>query len=195
MSLKRIVIVTLILILLPFTLKVQGGDFGQGNSLFSDIKAHKVGDILTVNIYENTQATNKAETKTEKSGQSSASGGPGSGFLDFIPLFGAKMESKNSFGGKGENLRNRNLRAKMSVTVVAVKENGDLVIEGTRTVAISTDKETLTLTGIVRQRDISSNNSIESYLIADAEISYRGKGSITNASRPGPVMRFLNWLF
>jgi flagellar L-ring protein precursor FlgH len=195
MSLKRIIIVTLILVLLPFTLKVQGGDFGQANSLFSDIKAHKVGDILTVDIYENTQATNKAETKAEKSGSSSTSGGPGTGFLDFIPLFGASMQNKNTFDGKGENLRNRNLRAKMSVTVVAVKDNGDLVIEGTRTVGISTDKETLTLTGIVRQRDISPDNSIESYLIADAEISYRGKGSITNASRPGPVMRFLNWLF
>jgi flagellar L-ring protein precursor FlgH len=192
---KRILIATLILILLPFTIKLQGGDFGQASSLFSDIKAHKVGDILTVNIYENTQATNKAETKAEKSGQVSTSGGPGTGFLDFIPLFGAKAESKNTFDGKGENLRNRNLRAKMSVTVVAVKENGDLVIEGTRTVGISTDKETLTLTGVVRQRDIASDNSIESYLIADAEISYQGKGSITNASRPGPVMRFLNWLF
>jgi flagellar L-ring protein precursor FlgH len=195
MSIKRIIIVTLILILLPFTLKVRGGDFGQGSSLFSDIKAHKVGDILTVNIYENTQATNKAETKAEKSGASSTSGGPGTGFLDFIPLFGAKIENKNSFDGKGENLRNRNLRANMSVTVVAVKDNGDLVIEGNRTVGISTDKETLSLTGVVRQRDIKSDNSIDSYLIADAEISYRGKGSITNASRPGPVMRFLNWLF
>jgi flagellar L-ring protein precursor FlgH len=195
MSLKRIIIATLILILLPFTIKVSGGDFGQGSSLFSDIKAHKVGDILAVNIYENTQATNKAETKAEKTGKFSTSGGPGTGFLDFIPLFGAKTENKNSFDGKGENLRNRNLRAKMSVTVVAVKENGDLVIEGTRTVGISTDKETLTLTGVVRQRDIKSDNSIDSYLIADAQISYRGKGSITNASRPGPVMRFLNWLF
>jgi flagellar L-ring protein precursor FlgH len=195
MSFKKILIATLLLILLPFTIKVQGGDFGQGNSLFSDIKAHKVGDILTVNIYENTQATNKAETKAEKTGQSAVEGGPGVGFLDFIPLFGASMKNKNTFDGKGENLRNRNLRAKMSVTVVALRENGDLVIEGTRTVGISTDKETLTLTGIVRQRDINSDNSIDSYLIADAEISYRGKGSITSASRPGPIMRFLNWLF
>jgi len=195
MSLKRIIIATAILILLPFTIKVYGGDFGQSSSLYADIKAHKVGDILTVNIYENTQATNKAETKAEKSGAFSTSGGPGTGFLDFIPLFGAKAENKNSFDGKGENLRNRNLRAKMSVTVVALRENGDLVIEGTRTVGISTDRETLTLTGIVRQRDIGSDNSIESYLIADAEISYKGKGSITSASRPGPIMRFLNWLF
>ncbi len=195
MNMKRILIATVILVLLPFTIIVRAGDFGQTKSLYADIKAHKVGDILTVNIYENTQATNKAETRTEKNSESSVEGGPGTGFLDFIPLFGASFASKNTHDGKGENLRNRNLRAKMSVTVVAVKENGDLVIEGTRTVGISTDKETLTLTGVVRQRDINADNSIDSYLIADAEITYSGKGSITNGSRPGPIMRFLNWLF
>ncbi|MEE9441137.1 MAG: flagellar basal body L-ring protein FlgH [candidate division Zixibacteria bacterium] len=195
MNIKRILIITAVMLLLPFTLKIYGGDFGQAASLFSDIKAHKVGDILTVNIYENTQATNKSESKIEKAGKFETSGGPGTGILDFIPLFGVKGENKNSFDGKGENLRNRNLRAKMSVTVMAVKENGDLVIEGTRTIGISNDRETLTLSGVVRQRDINPDNSIESYLIADAQISYRGKGAITDASRPGPIMRFLNWLF
>jgi flagellar L-ring protein precursor FlgH len=195
MNIKRILIATLIFVLLPFTIKVMGGDFGQSASLFTDIKAQKVGDILTVNIYENTQATNKTETKTEKSGEFSTSGGPGTGILDFIPLFGAKGENKNSFDGKGENLRNRNLRARMSVTVVAVKENGDLVIEGSRTVGITTDRETLNLTGVVRQRDINPDNSIDSYLIADAQITYRGKGAISDGSRPGPIIRFLNWLF
>ncbi|MEZ5359441.1 MAG: flagellar basal body L-ring protein FlgH [Candidatus Zixiibacteriota bacterium] len=195
MNIKRILILTAILLLLPFTISIRGGDFGQGMSLFSDIKAHKIGDILTVNIYENTQATNKSESKTEKSGSFETSGGPGTGILDFIPLFGAKGENKNSFDGKGENLRNRNLKAKMSVTVVAVRENGDLVIEGHRTVGISNDRETLTLSGVVRQRDINPDNSIESYLIADAQIAYQGKGAITDSSRPGPIMRFLNWLF
>jgi flagellar L-ring protein precursor FlgH len=83
----------------------------------------------------------------------------------------------------------------MSVTVVATKENGDLIIEGNRSVGISNDRETLTLTGIVRQRDIKPDNSIDSYLIADAQISYRGKGATNDAARPGPIMRFLNWLF
>ncbi len=195
MNIKRILIATMIFVLLPFTVKVIGGDFGQAKSLFSDIKANKVGDILSVNIYENTQATNKTETKTEKTGKFSTSGGPGVGTLSFIPLFGAKGENKNTFDGKGENLRNRNLRARMSVTVVAVKENGDLIIEGNRTVGISNDRETMTLTGVVRQRDINPDNSIDSYLIADAQIIYRGKGAINDGSRPGPVMRFLNWLF
>ena len=193
--LKRIIIATLLLLLIPFAIKLRGGDFGQSSSLYSDIKAHRVGDILSVNIYENTQATQKSEAKTEKSGKFSVEGGPGSGLLDFIPLFGASGENKNSFDGKGENLRNRNLRAKMSVTVVSVRDNGDLVIEGSRTVGISNDRETLTLSGVVRQRDVNPDNSIDSYLIADAQIIYRGKGAINDGSRPGPIMRFLNWLF
>ncbi|HDL02734.1 MAG: hypothetical protein DRP46_07210 [Candidatus Zixiibacteriota bacterium] len=195
MKIKRIIILTVIMLLLPFSLRVWAGDFGQSQSLFTDIKAHRVGDILTVLIYENSMASTKAETKTEKDSESSTSGGPGIGKLDFIPLFGAEAESSNSFNGKGENLRNQNLRAKMSVTVVAVRENGDLIIKGSRTIGISKDRETMTLTGVVRQRDITAANAVESYKIADAEITYTGKGAASTASRPGIVMRFLNWLF
>ena len=55
--------------------------------------------------------------------------------------------------------------------------------------------ETMTLTGVVRQKDVKPDNTIESYLIADAEIHYTGKGTANDAARPGIVMRFLNWLF
>nr|MBN2276239.1 flagellar basal body L-ring protein FlgH [candidate division Zixibacteria bacterium] len=195
MNLKKILFITLLLLLLPFTLRVLSGDFGQGTSLFTDIKAHKVGDILTVLIYEASNASSQAETKTEKSGEFSTSGGPGIGTLDFIPLFGAAGSNENSYNGKGENLRNQSLRAKMSVTVVEVRENGDLVIKGSRTIGISKDKETLALTGVIRQKDVTPENTIDSYLIADAEINYNGKGVADSASRPGIVMRFLNWLF
>jgi len=195
MKFLKILLWTAIFLFLPFGLKVWSGDFGQSSSLFTDIKAHKVGDILTVLIYESSNATSQAETKTEKTGKFSTKGGPGIGSLDFIPLFGADGENKNSFDGKGQNLRNQVLQAKISVTVVEVKENGDLVIKGTRTIGISKDKETICLTGVVRQKDISPDNTIDSYLIADAEITYTGKGAASTGSRPGIIMRFLNWLF
>jgi flagellar L-ring protein precursor FlgH len=83
----------------------------------------------------------------------------------------------------------------MSVTVVEVKQNGDLIIEGSRTIGISGDRETLALTGVVRQKDITPDNTIDSYQIADAEIHYTGKGNANTSARPGPLMRFLNWLF
>ena len=195
MNIKRILLILAVLLLLPFTIKVYGGDFGQAQSLFTDIKAHKVGDILTVLIYEQSRASTKVESKTEKSTKASVSGGPGIGSLNFIPLIGADGENSNSFDGKGENKRDGSLRAKMSVTVLEVKSNGDLIIEGSRTIGISSDRETLTLTGVVRQKDITPDNTIDSYLIADAEIHYTGKGNNNTASRPGFVTRFFNWIF
>jgi flagellar L-ring protein precursor FlgH len=195
MDLKKILFITAILLLLPFTIKLWSGDFGQAGSLFTDIKANRIGDILTVMIYEYSNATTQAETKTEKTGDFSTEGGPGAGSLRFIPFFGASGSNKNSYDGKGENQRTQSLRGKMTVTVVGLKENGDLIVRGSRTIGISKDKETMTLTGVVRQKDIKPDNTIESYLLADAEISYTGKGAANTASRPGIVMRFLNWLF
>lgn len=192
---KRILILALILVLLPFTIKVFGNDFGQSQSLFTDVKACKVGDILTVLIFEQNQGSSKAETKTEKSTTAQMKGGPGVGPLDFIPLFSLDGNNSNSYDGKGENTRNGSLRAKMSVTVIARKENGDLIIQGSRTLGISGDRETLTLTGVVRQKDITRDNTIDSYLIADAEISYTGKGSANTGSRPGFFTRLINWMF
>ncbi len=195
MKCKKTAIILLALLLLPFAVKLRAADFGQNQSLFTDIKAHQVGDILTVLIYEQNRASQQVETKTEKTTKFSTSGGPGVGTLDFLPLFGVDGSSKGTHDGKGENIRNGSLRAKMSVTVVEVRPSGDLVIEGSRTIGISGDRETLALTGVVRQKDIAPDNTIDSYLIADAEIHYTGKGNATTASRPGFLMRFLNWLF
>ncbi len=188
-------LVLIVLLALPFGLKVNGQDFGQRQSLFTDVKANKVGDILTVMIYENNRAQQSVETKTEKSTEFSTSGGPGLGTLDFIPLFGASGSNENKFDGKGENSRNGSLRARMSVTVVELRTNGDLVIEGNRTIGVNGDRETLTLTGVVRQKDVTPQNTVDSYLIADAEIHYSGKGNANTGSRPGFFTRFINWLF
>ena len=196
MNIKKIGFILFVLLLLPFTLKVYGGnDFGQTQSLFTDIKANVIGDILTVLIFEQSRATQKAESKTAKSTQASVSGGPGIGPLKFIPIFGAEGKNNTTFDGKGESLRNGTFSAKMSVTVVAVKDNGDLIIQGSRTIGLSGDRETMSLTGIVRKKDISANNTIDSYLIADAEISYSGKGNANSAQRPGFFTRFFNWVF
>lgn len=195
MKLLKFLLILSVLLALPFSIKVMGNDFGQSQSLFTDVKANRVGDILTVLIYEQSSATQSVESKTEKSTESSTSGGPGIGPLDFIPLFGAEGQNETSFDGKGENMRNGTLQAKMSVSIIAVKANGDLVVQGSRTVGISGEKETLTLTGVVRQKDISPSNTIESYLIADAEIHYSGKGNATTGSRPGFFTRVLNWIF
>lgn len=195
MNMKRFILLLIILLLLPFTLKLNGQDFGKAQSLFSDIKAHGVGDILTVLISEQNRASNQVETKTEKSTEISTQGGPGLGSLDFIPVFGASADNSNKFDGKGENLRTGSIVARITVTVVEVKSNGDLVIEGSRVIGINGDQETIYLSGTVRSRDVSSENTIESYQIADAEISYTGKGNASTTARPGFFTRLINWIF
>ena len=186
---KKVLIFLLIFLLLPFTLKLKGQDFGSGQSLFSDIKAHSVGDILMVNIVEQNRATSQVESKTEKGGSFGASTSQGLGPLDFIPLMGASGKLDYGFDGKGENLRSGSVRAKMSVTVTKIRPNGDLVIEGTRVLGISGDTETLTLKGVIRTKDITPDNTIQSYLIAEAEVTYTGKGNTNTGARPGILQR------
>ncbi len=95
MNFKRLLFLLAALLLLPFSLKVQGQDFGKGQSLYADIKAHQVGDVLTVLIVEQNRASNQVETITEKSTKINASGGPGLGSLGFIPMFGVKADNSN----------------------------------------------------------------------------------------------------
>ncbi|MFQ5607708.1 MAG: flagellar basal body L-ring protein FlgH, partial [Candidatus Zixiibacteriota bacterium] len=99
------------------------------------------------------------------------------------------------YDGKGEVRKNQSLRAKMTVTIVGRKKNGELIIEGSRSVGIGPNTETMYLTGVVRTKDITSDNTIDSYLIADAKIAYDGSGPSQNSSRPGIVSRLLGWLF
>jgi flagellar L-ring protein precursor FlgH len=195
MNMKKLLLFLIALLLLPFSLKVFGNDFGKGQSLFSDIKAHRVGDVLTILIVEQNRASNQVETKTEKSTDLSTSGGPGIGSLRLIPAFGADASNSSSFDGKGENRRSGTIQAKISVTVVDVRDNGDLVIEGTRVIGINGDEESIFISGIVRSKDITPDNTVDSYQVADAEISYTGKGNASTASRPGFFTRLLNWVF
>ena len=195
MNYRKVLLILVALLLLPFALKLRADDFGRNQSLFTDIKAHSVGDILTVHIFEQSRASSQVESKNEKSANYSLQGGPGAGVLGFVPLFGVDADASTTMDGKGENLRNGSLRAKMSVTVIALKPNGDLVVEGSRTVGISGDREVLTLTGVVRSKDVTAENTVPSHLIADAEIHYTGKGPASTTARPGFVSRMINWLF
>ncbi|MEE8575976.1 MAG: flagellar basal body L-ring protein FlgH [candidate division Zixibacteria bacterium] len=196
MKMRNFLIFLALLLLLPFSLQLRGQDFGKGQSLFSDIKAHRIGDIVTILISEQNRATSQVESKNEKSSDMSMSGGPGLGpLLEKIPLFGLSGKAENKFDGKGENLRQGSIRARISCTVTDVRPNGDLVIEGTRVIGISKDRETITVSGKVRSRDVSPDNTVASHLIADAEISYAGKGASTTSARPGFFSRLFGWLF
>ncbi len=167
----------------------------KSRSIFTDHKAHDVGDLITVLIVETSSASNKAKTTTEKSTEASTEGTAGLGPLDFIPLWGASGGDAMKYDGKGQTEKSGSLKAKMTVSVKAVKPNGDLVIEGTRLVKIDNEEETLFLTGSVRSRDVADDNTVYSFQIADAQISTRSKGTVTDGHRPGFITRLINWIF
>lgn len=167
----------------------------KSRSLFTDHKAHDVGDLITVMIVESSSATNKAKTTTEKSSEVTTEGTAGLGPLNFIPMWGASGGNALKYDGKGQTEKSGSLRAKMTVSVIAIRSNGDLVIEGNRLVKVDNEEEALFLTGVVRSRDVSDDNTVYSYQIANAQISTTSKGTVTNGHRPGFITRLINWIF
>ena len=166
-------------------------DSSSGGSLFTNTKAHTVGDILRVVISESASAT--SDTKTGTEGKSEVGGSAGAGFLDFIPLWGVSQDSK--YEGKGQTSRKGKLNAIMSVRIVEELPGDQFRIEGAREVKRNGETDKMSLTGIIRKRDISPQNTIDSAAIAEAKISYDGRGEVSGGDRPGVIMRLVNWLF
>jgi flagellar L-ring protein precursor FlgH len=164
-------------------------------NLYSDHRAVRNDDILTVMIIESAKAGSESNTKTSKENSIGASADGGSGALKFLPAFGANGSSKVGFDGSGGTSREGSLVATISARVTKVLDNGNLTIEGSKVVEINQEKEIIKLTGIVRPQDILTNNIVYSSSIADAQITYTGKGSVNTGQRPGVLARFLNWIF
>ncbi|MCZ7587069.1 MAG: flagellar basal body L-ring protein FlgH [Deltaproteobacteria bacterium] len=168
-------------------------DNNSDNYLFTDHKARRVNDVITVNIIEDSDAKGKADTKTEKT---STIGAGVDGFfgmeqvaarrnpnLRLDTLVGAKTGTK--FNGKGETKRSGKLVAVMSCLVVDVLPNGNLVIRGERRLRLNDEDYIMVMSGIVRPRDIHSDNSVESTMVADARIEYLGEGVLADKMKPG----------
>lgn len=164
-------------------------------NLYSDHRAVRNDDILTVLIVESAKAGSESNTKTSKENSIGASADGGSGALKFLPAFGANGSSKVGFDGSGGTSREGSLVATISARVIKVLDNGNLAIEGSKVVEINQEKEIIKLSGIVRPQDIMTNNIVYSSSIAEAQITYTGKGAVNSGQRPGVLARFLNWIF
>ena len=163
-------------------------------SMFADRVARHVGDVLTIQIIENTTATAVAGTNTKEEYDAGLQGS-GTGGLDFIPLFSAGGSSKSEHKGDGRTVRQGRLTGVISARVVEVFPNGNLRVEGQKTLIINGERQLTVLSGVVRPEDISPGNVIRSDLIADAEITFKGKGVLANTERPGFFARIFDWFF
>jgi flagellar L-ring protein precursor FlgH len=176
---------------------VPGLGQAQPVSLFSDPKAANIGDVLTVIIAESASATNQTATSTDKSNQAQVSSTvPGGGnLLSFIPLHSLQSNASNQYQGRASTSRSAQLTARITVTVVGKKPNGDLIIEGSRNLKINGETEAIYLSGTVNPAAVGADNTILSSSVGELQLEYTGKGTLTQGSRPGIFVRLLNWIF
>lgn len=172
--------------------------------LYEDMRAMRVGDILTIKIVEDFKGSKSADTSVERDStiQNSLTGS-GKGYVGIPGFrlgaeatrgFGIDASASNKFGGKGATNRQGALTGTISVVVSEVLPNGDLRIEGRREVTVNSEKQLMTIAGIVRRVDVDTKNNVLSSAIADAKIAYSGLGVLDDVQRPGWLVRVLDWI-
>lgn len=177
-------------------------DVGSSGTMFLDYKARKIGDIVIVNIVESASASNSSSASNSKSAEYSTGvtamlGLPIAGVNDFLgsgsglsPNIGAT--TNNTYSGAGSISKSDTVRATLAARIIDIMPSGNLVIEGNREIIIDRDKQTITLRGIIRQKDIDAKNTVVSSVIADAQITYSGAGTTTQATKKGWLGSFLD---
>ncbi|WP_100642167.1 flagellar basal body L-ring protein FlgH [Alteromonas facilis] len=179
------------------TIVEDGGLFrvGMSNSLYSDVKARRIGDLITVNLRENTNASKSAGTSTSRGSS-----------MDLQPIIGLGgnpvnvgnesiqlgVDSSNDFTGDAQANQSNSLNGNISVTVIEVLANQNLLIRGEKWLTLNNGDEYIRLTGIIRTADISPTNEIDSTKIANARIQYSGTGSFSTAQKQGWLSKFFS---
>lgn len=164
---------------------------GASRTLFEDRRARYVGDTMHITIAETTSASTKSNTNASKTGSISASVPTVSG-LPGKSLQGLSLEasSSNTLAGKGDAAANNVFTGTITVTVIEVLANGNLLVSGEKQVSVGGGTEYIRLSGVVNPYFINAANTIESTKVADARIEYKESGVISEAQVMGWLARF-----
>ncbi|GAB3738600.1 flagellar basal body L-ring protein FlgH [Silanimonas algicola] len=167
---------------------------GPGLRLYTDRKAREVGDIVTINLSERTQASTRANTAITKESTNSMSG----------TVFGApvtvggqdildnSLSNTRDFAGDGNSTQSNQITGTLTAQVVQKLPNGNLVIQGSKELALNQGNELIQVQGIIRTADIGPDNTIASTRVADARIVYGGRGPLARSNAMGWLDRFFN---
>ena len=181
----------------------EGGLWSDGSdALFTYRRPGRIGDMVTVLIQEQANATRNAGTDTSRKSEISLGMPILAGLMGALKSAYPGMDSKkllaavykNDFQGKGQTKRSGKLTATLTTRIKKMLPNGDLYIEGSKVVMINQEESHLYVSGVVRRSDIQADNTVLSSLMADAQVEYTGRGPLDGASRPGWFSRLLNWL-
>lgn len=171
---------------------------GFGVTLFEDMKAHRIGDIITVILQERTNSTKTASTTTAKEADVSISAPTifGAGVTHRgKDILSAGIDASRDFSGEGDSTQSNSLTGQISVTVVDVFPNGNLMIRGEKLLTLNQGSEHVRISGIVRAGDVTPTNTVFSTQVANARIIYGGQGVLADANTKGWIQRVFdsNW--
>ncbi len=179
-------------------------DESQGAYLFSDYRAFRAMDIITIVINEDTKGNKKAKTDAESKYSLMASI---SNFLgietrkwaennpDLEPSSMINAETNAKFNGDTKMERSGSLKAKVSAVIMEVFPNGLMRVEGTKIVSMDTEEEIVVISGLVRARDIDSSNLVDSARIANMRIDLYGQGLLAEHNKPGWGARAFEYIW
>ncbi|MFW3898015.1 flagellar basal body L-ring protein FlgH [Pseudomonas putida] len=171
---------------------------GFEQNLYSDRKAFRVGDIITITLNERTQASKNANSQIDKDSTAN---------IGLTSLFGSSLTTNNPIGsndlslsagykgdrgtkGDAKSAQSNTLTGSITVTVADVLPNGIIAVRGEKWMTLNTGDELVRIAGLVRADDISTDNTVSSTRVADARITYSGTGAFADASQPGWFDRF-----
>lgn len=180
---------------------------GIGLSLYEDIKAHQVGDLITVIFNEAMDASKSADTNFKKESDATIADptllgtSPDFGLPKQLPIplsttdnlsLATAINAEREFKGESDSAQKNKITGQVTVMVTKVFSNGNLHVRGEKWININHGDEFVRVSGIIRPEDIHPDNTVESHRIADARISYSGRGTLTDAAKPGWLMKILS---
>lgn len=152
--------------------------------------AHHVGDIVTIVLNEATAAQKNATTTTSKSNTLAM---PGTQLLGKnVSWLANNLSNSSKFDGEGASAQSNSLTGYLTATVLKVLPNGNLFIAGEKQIGLNQGKEFIRVTGVIRPIDLAADDSIPSFRVASAKITYNGKGAIADANTQSWLSRFFN---
>ena len=168
----------------------------KGNLFAMEARAHRVGDILTVSFTESFQATKSQNAASSRSSENALTLPT---VMQKLPIIGKGItestelasSGESTFSGSGSSNQSNSLTGLISVHVVRVFSNGNLEILGQKKLTLNNGDEYIRVTGIVRPRDITSDNIVQSDRIANADINYIGAGDTARSAKKGWYTKML----
>ncbi len=181
----------------PIPPATNGAIFQAGREvvLAENPTAHHVGDIVTIVLSESTAAQKSATTTTSKQTNVAM---PGMTILGKTPTINGtpftinNINDQTKFAGEGASQESNSLTGYLTVTVTQVLPNGFLYVTGEKQIGLNQGKEYVKLTGVIRPIDLAADDSIPSYRVANARITYTGKGAVADVNAQGWLSRFFN---